>query len=186
MARNFKILDYLICLLSLLPTEGVLLGIIDLPGEEVFRAGGGGGVLRLEGTGDLAKDLSGVLLRSLLIGKVRSTGSLLNNGLFGLEVEELVLRSKAGLFLLSNKGLLDLLRDLDRSGRLNKGFRLSSSIIEPSLVLPKYPDCEVFDSALRSNLKPEKPESFNVKDSSLKPLVEPFATLLTCVFNVVE
>ena len=139
-----------------MPTEGVLLGIMDLPGEEVFLAGGGGGVLRLEGTGDLAKDLSGVLLRSLRIGKVRSTGDLLRSLLkrldLGLSKTGLFL-SKMGLFF-SNMGLLDRLRDLDRSGRLNNGFLDNSSIMELSFVLPKYP-VEFLDSVLRSSLKPE-------------------------------
>lgn len=60
---------------DLLLSDGVLLGIMDRPGEDVFRATGGG-VFRLLGTGDfsLTMDLSGVLLRSLRIGKFRSIG----------------------------------------------------------------------------------------------------------------
>lgn len=68
------------------PIEEVLLGINDLPGEDVFLATGGG-VFLLAGTGDFDPPeddpkrldfsiiaLSGVRLLSLLIGRVLSTG----------------------------------------------------------------------------------------------------------------
>lgn len=138
------------------PTDGVLFGIIDRPGDDVFLAGGGG-VLRFDGTGDFAKDLSGVLDLSRLIGRFRSIGDLLlsfeNRGLFlpsvrSFENSELFLSGLSGETLFrSNTGLFRLkigllwvssgLLDRERSILLNKGFLDSSSIIELTLLLPK-------------------------------------------------
>ena len=180
--------------------ESVLLGIILRPGDEVFLATGGG-VFLLAGTGDFSfkslalssallnkRDLSGVLLRSLLMGKFLSTGDLLREGLFSTGDLDLSRLNKG--FLLSSSSIVGSFSEE------NKDFRLLSfwkkPALEDSLSSLKLEFLLSLEQNTRKNDKNLNTDCSYVdlavalikKLSSLNPLVDGAA--LTCVFKVVE
>ena len=104
-------------------TDEVLLGINDLPGDDVFRAGGGG-VFRLLMTGDFSFKIDEIVgdfslevrsgVRSRLIGKLRSTG-------VGVSIGDWERLNKG--FLLSSSIMFgDLDRKLDRLGDFERSL----------------------------------------------------------------